>query len=62
VSGRGAEMVLNGVYLVGDNAQDAFDQAIRGLQSEFASAGLELEPSGPWPAYNFVPGTIGAAW
>jgi hypothetical protein len=62
VSGRGAEMVLNGVYLVGDDAQDAFDQAMRVLQSEFASAGLELEPSGPWPAYNFVPGTIGAAW
>ncbi len=32
------------------------------LQAEFEPLGLELEPTGPWPAYNFIPGTIGAAW
>jgi Gas vesicle synthesis protein GvpL/GvpF len=61
-SGRREEMVLNGVYLVDDDAQEEFHDRVRALQSEFAWCGVELEETGPWPAYNFVPGTIGAAW
>jgi Gas vesicle synthesis protein GvpL/GvpF len=61
-SGRREEMVLNGVYLVEDEAEDEFHERARALQSEFAWCGIELEETGPWPAYNFVPGTIGAAW
>jgi hypothetical protein len=56
------EMILNGVYLVSDGEQAEFHERVLELQTTFGSLGLELQPSGPWPAYNFVPGTIGAAW
>jgi hypothetical protein len=62
VSGRTADMVLNGVYLVPVSAETRFHAQIRALGQEFASLGLQLELTGPWPAYNFVPGAIGAAW
>jgi hypothetical protein len=55
-------MVLNGVYLVPVSAETRFHAQIRALGQEFASLGLQLELTGPWPAYNFVPGAIGAAW
>jgi hypothetical protein len=58
----GPEMILNGVYLVPDDEQAEFHERVLELQSTFGSLGVELEPSGPWPAYNFVPGAIGAAW
>jgi len=61
-SGHPDEMVLNGVYLVEDDAHEAFEEEVSCLQEEFASLGLTLVLTGPWPAYNFVPGTIGAAW
>jgi hypothetical protein len=61
-SGRQADMVLNGVYLVPEEARDCFDAETQALALEFMSHGLQLEVTGPWPAYNFVPGTIGAAW
>jgi hypothetical protein len=61
-TGRRAEMVLNGVYLVEDQAKEAFDDRVRELQSNFSSTGLELLVTGPWPPYNFLPGSIGAAW
>lgn len=57
-----AEMVLNGVYLVGDDARQRFHAQTDALAAEFAELGLELEATGPWPAYNFVPGAIGASW
>jgi hypothetical protein len=55
-------MVLNGVYLIPDDAQKRFHAEVHVLEAEFAPLGVELELTGPWPAYNFVPGTIGAAW
>jgi hypothetical protein len=56
------ELLLNGVYLVGDDAQQGFrDQALV-LAQALAPLELDIEVTGPWPAYNFVPGTIGAAW
>jgi hypothetical protein len=61
-SGHHGEMVQNGVYLVADEAIDRFHEEVRALAAELAAEGIELEPTGPWPAYNFVPGTIGAAW
>jgi hypothetical protein len=59
-SGRRNEMVLNGAYLVEDAARDRFGEQVGTLQDQFASLGLVLELTGPWPAYNFVGGTIGA--
>jgi hypothetical protein len=61
-SAHAGEMLLNGVYLVDDGHRDTFLELVCTLQAEYEPAGLELEPTGPWPAYNFVPGTIGAAW
>jgi hypothetical protein len=61
-SGHPGEMVLNGVYLIADEAVDAFHAEVEALQAEFGGDGLVLALTGPWPAYNFVPGTIGAAW
>ena len=62
VSGYDGQMLLNGVYLVEDDQRQAFLLTVEELQEEYAETGLELLPTGPWPAYNFVPGTIGAAW
>lgn len=61
-TGRAGEMVLNGVYLVEDSAKEAFDERVRELQANFSATGLELLITGPWPPYNFLPGSIGAAW
>jgi hypothetical protein len=55
-------MLLNGVYLVQDESREEFRAQARALARSFANLGIELELTGPWPAYNFVPGTIGAAW
>jgi hypothetical protein len=61
-TGRREEMVLNGVYLVSQEDEEAFHVTAAELRAAFADLGLTLEETGPWPAYNFVPGTIGAAW
>jgi hypothetical protein len=62
VSGHSGDMILNGVYLVPDDATEAFHEEVRALAADLEPDGVELYPTGPWPAYNFVPGTIGAAW
>jgi hypothetical protein len=61
-SGHAGAMILNGVYLVAEEALERFHEEVRALQAEFDPEGIELICTGPWPAYNFVPGTIGAAW
>jgi hypothetical protein len=50
-SGRDAEMVFNGSYLVRDEA--AFEAALVAAAAEHDD--LKLELTGPWPPYNFVP-------
>ncbi len=62
VSAHRGEMVLNGAYLVGRESEPQFHESARALRSKCAGSGLELVVTGPWPAYNFLPGTIGAAW
>lgn len=62
VSGHEGQMLLNGVYLVESERERAFLGRVEQLRDEYAPHGLVLEPTGPWPAYNFVPGAIGAAW
>jgi hypothetical protein len=61
-SGHAGAMVLNSVYLVADDTRSHFHEEVRALQDEFGPDGIEIILTGPWPAYNFVPGTIGAAW
>lgn len=61
VSGHPGEMILNGAYLVDDGKRPRFHDAVSALQAELGDLGLEIVPTGPWPAYNFVPDAIGAA-
>lgn len=62
VSGHAGEMILNGVYLVAEDDAPALHEHVAALRSEFEEHGIELVLTGPWPAYNFIPATIGAAW
>lgn len=62
VSGHAGDMVLNGVYLVADEATPDLHEAVAELRSELEDHGIEVVLTGPWPAYNFVAGTIGAGW
>ena len=48
--------MLNGVYLVADEQRVALRTAVEQLREEYEPVGFELEPTGPWPAYNFVAG------
>jgi Gas vesicle synthesis protein GvpL/GvpF len=54
LSGRDADMVLNGSYLVPDARLEHFRSAVAELGERFRDAGIELELTGPWPAYHFV--------
>lgn len=55
-------IVLNAVYLVDNARLEEFLREVEAVREEGARQGLELQRTGPWPAYNFVPGTIGATW
>jgi hypothetical protein len=61
VSGHPGQMILNGVYLVEDEHQQSFKSEVEELGTRFERMGVEVVLTGPWPAYNFVRGTIGAA-
>jgi hypothetical protein len=54
LSGRDEEMVLNASYLVPDERLDAFRAVVGDLGERHRADGLELELTGPWPAYHFV--------
>jgi hypothetical protein len=53
LSGRDAEMVFNASYLVAD--LKGFEQALEAA----APDGFDVEVTGPWPPYNFVPEELG---
>jgi len=53
VSGRDREMLFNGAYLVGD--RERFEEELAEAALEVRENGVELELTGPWPPYNFVP-------
>jgi hypothetical protein len=61
VSGHVGEMLLNGVYLVDDAAEEAFRAEVEAADREFAPRGGSVQLTGPWPPYNFVKGSIEAA-
>jgi hypothetical protein len=54
LSPQEGDMVLNAVYLVADDTLEAFRSAFRELVQRYASEGLSLAITGPWPAYHFV--------
>jgi hypothetical protein len=61
VSGHTGDMLLNGVYLVDDQASQDFHSAVETLGTEFDRRSVRVELTGPWPPYNFVKGSIEAA-
>jgi hypothetical protein len=52
--GEPGEMLLNGAYLVREEALHAFEQAIAELEQRFGDRGVSYAVTGPWPPYNFV--------
>jgi hypothetical protein len=48
------ELLVNGAYLVADVALDRFRSLVATLAERNREAGLVIEMTGPWPAYNFV--------
>lgn len=50
----GIAMVLNGSYLVADDARAGFDAALEMLKAEYGAYGFLFEMSGPWPPYSFA--------
>ena len=51
VSGRDADMIFNGAYLVAD--AERFREVLAAAARDHGDVDLEL--TGPWPPYNFVP-------
>jgi hypothetical protein len=54
LSGRDDEMALNGAYLVPDARSETFAALVGELGRRHAGEGVQLELSGPWPAYHFA--------
>ena len=59
VTGRDEEMLFNAAYLVADRAR--FERELGELAAEYRESGIELELTGPWPPYNFVPAELGSS-
>jgi hypothetical protein len=52
-TGREADMVLNAAFLLTDEQVGPFSTAAKDLVQAHAGKGVDIEVSGPWPAYNF---------
>jgi hypothetical protein len=59
LTGREEEMVLNGAYLVADADVDDFRALVAELDGRHRADGVQLELTGPWPAYHFVEAAAG---
>ena len=62
VTNHSGDMILNGVYLVEDSATEDLRGLVAALQAEYGHLGFDVQVTGPWAPYNFVEGSIGAAW
>jgi Gas vesicle synthesis protein GvpL/GvpF len=54
LSGRDAEMVLNGAYLLPADGVERFRSLVEELSRRHEPDGVELELTGPWPPHHFV--------
>ena len=61
VGGYEGDMLLNGVYLVDDDAVEELRTLVDRLAEEHHGLGVTVELTGPWPPYNFVKSSIEAA-
>lgn len=53
-TGKKKEMILNAVYLVGQEQVATFYEQAKSITEQYAPIELELDFSGPWPPYNFM--------
>jgi hypothetical protein len=56
LSGHRGEMVLNAAYLVEVEKVHRLREVVEELRERHGALGAELQLTGPWPPYNFVPG------
>jgi len=54
LTGKSEPMVFNAAYLVYGGKIEEFKDAARRLHQELQKRGIDLEFSGPWPAYHFA--------
>jgi hypothetical protein len=59
LSGRDDQMLLNAAYLVADADAQVFGSVVADLARRLWAEGLELELTGPWPAYHFSEAAAG---
>lgn len=57
LSGRRDRMIMNGTYLVDDQASGEFAAAVRDAAARYPA--LRLELTGPWPPYSFATACAG---
>ena len=56
-----APMILNAFYLVANDQRTQFRERVAELQQGATEHGIELQLTGPWAPYNFVPAAVGGA-
>jgi hypothetical protein len=54
LTGKREPMVFNAACLVSSGRIEEFQDAVRELNQELRKRGLDIEFSGPWPAYHFA--------
>lgn len=54
LTGKNKDMILNTAYLVERGKVTSFHKQIEKLREKYESIGLEIDVSGPWPAYSFI--------
>lgn len=55
LTGKKEDMVLNCACLLPGNAADNFCRSVEEMADRYASQGLIIEASGPWPPHSFCP-------
>ena len=61
VSGHAEAMILNAFYLVRNEQRPSFRTRVEELGHELAEQGIDLQLTGPWAPYNFVPAGVGGS-
>jgi hypothetical protein len=56
LAGYSGDMVLNAAYLVDRDRTDELRGLVAELEEHHRELGVQIELTGPWPPYNFVPG------
>jgi hypothetical protein len=61
LSGLQGRMILNAALLVDADGVDRLNALARAIEADYGDLGARVILTGPWPPYNFVPGSDTAA-